>query len=276
MGRFQTESLAMTPDSASLEPLTEGDYDELHQLLDDVRARDDETPQWEFFEGALAALVSCRREIQPSEHLLVLLNMERTASQPYAPFADEAQFLQFADLWLRRLAEVTAAITTEANSQDEEVPYLPKIQDLRSAVAALTPRQRAELGEGFVPALAQIWAIGFMYVVESWPQEWVVPCGLSRETTNFFNEAMQSIVDLTEDDPEPPSAASAPATEHPGVSERRQDDVAKALWAVVDLCALWQQVGPRIEIVRRSPSAGRNDPCPCGSGKKYKKCCGAG
>ena len=23
------------------------------------------------------------------------------------------------------------------------------------------------------------------------------------------------------------------------------------------------------------PHAGRNDPCPCGSGKKYKKCCGA-
>ncbi|MHB8782865.1 MAG: SEC-C metal-binding domain-containing protein [Desulfobacteria bacterium] len=21
---------------------------------------------------------------------------------------------------------------------------------------------------------------------------------------------------------------------------------------------------------------GRNDPCPCGSGKKYKKCCGQG
>jgi SEC-C motif domain protein len=24
------------------------------------------------------------------------------------------------------------------------------------------------------------------------------------------------------------------------------------------------------------PQAGRNDPCPCGSGKKYKRCCGAG
>ncbi|GHS94410.1 hypothetical protein AGMMS50239_18080 [Bacteroidia bacterium] len=23
------------------------------------------------------------------------------------------------------------------------------------------------------------------------------------------------------------------------------------------------------------PKSGRNDPCPCGSGKKYKKCCGA-
>lgn len=28
--------------------------------------------------------------------------------------------------------------------------------------------------------------------------------------------------------------------------------------------------------VQDQPKAGRNDPCPCGSGKKYKKCCGAG
>ena len=26
----------------------------------------------------------------------------------------------------------------------------------------------------------------------------------------------------------------------------------------------------------QGPKVGRNDPCPCGSGKKYKKCCGAG
>ena len=25
---------------------------------------------------------------------------------------------------------------------------------------------------------------------------------------------------------------------------------------------------------REAPKVGRNDPCPCGSGKKYKKCCG--
>ncbi|GAB1477237.1 preprotein translocase subunit SecA [Bacillota bacterium] len=29
------------------------------------------------------------------------------------------------------------------------------------------------------------------------------------------------------------------------------------------------------ETVRKQASVGRNDPCPCGSGKKYKKCCGA-
>ena len=26
---------------------------------------------------------------------------------------------------------------------------------------------------------------------------------------------------------------------------------------------------------REHPKVGRNDPCPCGSGKKFKKCCGA-
>ncbi|MBR3220640.1 MAG: YchJ family protein [Kiritimatiellae bacterium] len=29
-------------------------------------------------------------------------------------------------------------------------------------------------------------------------------------------------------------------------------------------------------IVREEPKIGRNDLCPCGSGKKYKKCCGRG
>jgi preprotein translocase subunit SecA len=28
-------------------------------------------------------------------------------------------------------------------------------------------------------------------------------------------------------------------------------------------------------VVRKDKKVGRNEPCPCGSGKKYKKCCGA-
>ena len=29
------------------------------------------------------------------------------------------------------------------------------------------------------------------------------------------------------------------------------------------------------QVKHETPKAGRNDPCPCGSGKKFKKCCGA-
>ena len=40
-------------------------------------------------------------------------------------------------------------------------------------------------------------------------------------------------------------------------------------WFFVD----GQGVMPK-QYVRPEPKVGRNDPCPCGSGKKYKKCCG--
>ena len=33
-------------------------------------------------------------------------------------------------------------------------------------------------------------------------------------------------------------------------------------------------IGPAPER-REAPKVGRNEPCPCGSGKKFKKCCGA-
>ncbi len=35
-----------------------------------------------------------------------------------------------------------------------------------------------------------------------------------------------------------------------------------------------RQEGPRRPVQREEKKVGRNEPCPCGSGKKYKKCCG--
>lgn len=40
-------------------------------------------------------------------------------------------------------------------------------------------------------------------------------------------------------------------------------------WYFVD----GEMVAPETEV-HQSPKVGRNDPCPCGSGKKFKKCCG--
>jgi preprotein translocase subunit SecA len=37
-----------------------------------------------------------------------------------------------------------------------------------------------------------------------------------------------------------------------------------------------KEAAPKKPVVRKAEKVGRNDPCPCGSGKKYKKCCGAG
>ena len=38
-----------------------------------------------------------------------------------------------------------------------------------------------------------------------------------------------------------------------------------------------EEAGVAVEQYKRdTKKIGRNDPCPCGSGKKYKKCCGKG
>ena len=40
-----------------------------------------------------------------------------------------------------------------------------------------------------------------------------------------------------------------------------------------DSCLLTPDSSPRTPSVRSSPKIGRNEPCPCGSGRKYKRCC---
>ena len=45
---------------------------------------------------------------------------------------------------------------------------------------------------------------------------------------------------------------------------------------LVQIHDYWQVVREPPPTVRReAPKVGRNDPCPCGSGKKFKQCCGA-
>jgi uncharacterized protein len=48
-----------------------------------------------------------------------------------------------------------------------------------------------------------------------------------------------------------------------------------ACFAVQDLRLWFVDHSPRTEPRRVAPTPGRNDPCPCGSGRKFKKCCGA-
>jgi uncharacterized protein len=45
---------------------------------------------------------------------------------------------------------------------------------------------------------------------------------------------------------------------------------------VADLQDLTREQRYKVDTVKReTPKVGRNDPCPCGSGKKFKQCHGA-
>ncbi len=52
--------------------------------------------------------------------------------------------------------------------------------------------------------------------------------------------------------------------------ERSRFRRAEGRWVYLD----GEMVKPK-PMVREEPKVGRNSPCPCGSGQKFKKCCGA-
>ena len=72
--------------------------------------------------------------------------------------------------------------------------------------------------------------------------------------------------------------AGEDSIEHHEVSTFRKDEAGQ--WFFVDGDAETRREGevisaPQVTIKRDKPKQGRNDVCLCGSGKKFKKCCGA-
>jgi uncharacterized protein len=244
-------------------------FDALDDILDDLRTRYDETPQWEFCEGFMVALICCRRATPESEWMPVLLGL----GDEGAGFSDEAQKIKFLQLWQQRFDEVKKALDTDIKALDEDEAYAPEIMDVRGAIAALPAEERDAIPSEEIPAFAQVWALGFMFAVENWPDEWTPP--KDKETAKWHDDSLQALVALTEDDTDEPTLSALSEDGPPSVSKARLNAYGEALWAVYDLREIWRNMGPRVVPVVKEATPGRNDVCSCGSGKKYKKCCGA-
>jgi len=265
--------------------VTADQFDEIDAILDEMRSRFDETPQWEFCEGFLAALICCRRPIPQAEYLDVLLGVaedgddivvvsdDASAADGGGSFADAAQRARFLQIWDQRWAEVLAALDTPIESLEDAMAYHPEVMDVRGAMAELSEAERAELPDEALPAFGQVWALGFMYAVEAWPEEWTEPS--DKKAAKWHDVALQAIVALTEDDEGEPELSPFSEDGPPSMSKARLNAFADAVWSVYDLREIWRGIGPRVETLRRVDVPGRNDPCYCGSGKKYKKCHGA-
>ena len=270
-------TLTDMPDAPEL--LGPDDFDAIDTILDDLRTRDDEIPQWEFCEGFMVALICTRRAIPPQEYWPLLLSDDalppdaNTPMQAQTLFTDAIQQQRFFDLWSRRWDEIVASLDAKVEALDDERTYQPEVLDTRGAIAALPAEERADMEGEAIPSFAQIWALGFMFAVENWPEEWAAP--RDKEAAQWLDEALQSIVALTEDDTGKPEISMFSEDGPPSISQARVDAFGSAIWAVYDLRQLWRSLGPRVETIRKADEPGRNDPCPCGSGKKYKKCHGA-
>ena len=260
--------------------LSNDQLEELDNLLDELRTRGDEIPQWEFCDGFLTALVCTRRPIAAAEYMPMLLGdgeaLQVAEGQPLPKldvFKDEAQQARFMELFELRMAEVRGQLDADIKSLADDAAFQPEALDTRGAIAMLPEAEQAELEGEEVPSFSQVWALGFMFVVENWADEWAAP--RDKEAAQMLDAAMEFIVNLTEDDTDEPALNLYEESGPASTSQERVDAFGEAIWAVYDLYRLWKSMGPRQETIVKGEQPGRNDPCPCGSGKKFKKCHGA-
>jgi uncharacterized protein len=244
-------------------PLGTEDFEAQDALLDQLREKVEDTPDWEFCEGFLAALVCCRRPIEPQDYWPALLG------EGFAPMAH----MEFVLRWQRRWREVAQGLDAEVDTLEDPRAYQPELLDMRGAVLALPEGERGDTAVDDLPYFAETWAHGFMHAVQTWSEEWGLP--RDREAADMVREALAAIEALTAPDTGKPAVSMYSEDGPPSVSDRRIDEFGKAVWSVYDLRQVWKSLGPRVVSVRKEAEPGRNDPCPCGSGKKYKKCCGA-
>jgi uncharacterized protein len=253
-------------------------FDELDSILDELRTRYDETPQWEFCEGFMAAVICSRRPIPVDEYLSALLGTpaegEAADAEDGGSFASETQKSRFLALWNQRWTEVATALDAEVDSLEDDNCYHPEVLDIRGAVAAMPADEQAAFKQEDLPAFAQVWALGFMFAVEYWPEDWQAP--RDKDAAKWLDGALEAVVAMTEDDTAVAEVSPLSEDGPPSTSIARLNAFGEAIWAVYDLRELWKSMGPRVETVRATATPGRNDPCFCGSGKKYKKCHGAG
>ena len=71
-----------------------------------------------------------------------------------------------------------------------------------------------------------------------------------------------------------------PASRPPEIKPELRDELLQTM--IVALTQIYRYFAPRrqsiasVPLRRQGPKVGRNDPCPCKSGRKYKHCCAAG
>jgi uncharacterized protein len=262
--------------SGSAQPLSASEFSELEALLDQLRLRLKLTPHWEFCEGFMAALVCCRRRMEPEEYLPVLLTMDGARLPLDLVFQQPALQQRFLQLWTRRWEEIAEALDRKISALDDPGAYQPEVLDMRAAKAVHSASLQTAVVDRHQPAFGQLWALGFMSAVNAWPEEWAGP--RNKAAKHWRRTTLDLLQALTLDDTDTPTLSAFADEEGgpPTVSVRRMTAFGDAIWAVYNMRDTWRQLGPRVETVRVAPPPGRNEPCHCGSGKKFKKCCGCG
>jgi uncharacterized protein len=226
------------------EALTDSEYDRLAGVLE--RMSGERAMSLEMVDGFFAALICSPDLVPPSEYLPEIWGGEL----PGEAFSDREELQKFLDLMMRHWNAVVHAL----HEEDQFWPLL------------------AEEENGVVHA--NDWAHGFLRGMELRRGNW-------SELLDDEKHAGLLVPILALAHEHHPDAEMRPYKE-PMSTERREQliaGVAASVPAIYRYFASRRRVAMRTVTESRThrrpePKVGRNEPCPCGSGQKFKRCCG--
>lgn len=225
-------------------PLNEKELEELTALLEALPSAD--KMNLEMVDGYFAATIVGPEHPPASDYLPPVYGLQAGDETP--PFDDATKSARIGEL-LQRHWQTMAAQLFRLLEQDEV--YVPIM---------------AEDEQG--NARGNDWAIGFLKGTERRYDVWQE---LYEDDDEGLLTPMLLLAHEEADDPE---------VRTPPISDGRRasllDDMAWNVTLINRYYADHRLTGgkPREPFRRNGAKVGRNEPCPCGSGKKYKQCCG--
>ena len=261
MNEFLSWNLLHNRPQTAQPRLSDAEIDELFELMADP-SLDDGVMTIDMADGYLTAIAVCPTPVPVHDWL------EDIFAQPTLPLShDPARQQRLLQLLLHRWADIQAALAVRPSQATVDNLYKPLSSELQEG-ECITPYQLGVHGERMGEWELKDWAEGFRRAVEA-DEDWVV---------------------MTED----PKASGmlAPVVlyalgfnpDRPGFQlETESKELFPRLVASVYAMRDWwrghrrtQGANPfTLPHLRAAPKVGRNELCPCGSGKKFKKCCGA-
>ncbi len=230
-------------------PLSDEEIEELDQfLLSD--ATSDEAMMLDMLDGSLTAIVIGPTTILPSQWLPGIWGPSEDDAPEYESM-EQAQRIM--ELIMRHMNGIVGTMQQDPDAFD---PLL------NSMTYGDDPREYMD---------GEMWAYGFMDGIELCREGWqpLFDDPAAKETLRPIY--LLGAEDLAEEE--------KALTRWPKEREKLTKQIAASVAAIYRFWLLRRQAVHESMVaatVRRGePKVGRNDPCPCGSGKKFKKCCGA-
>jgi uncharacterized protein len=231
----------------SPEPLTDAELDRLSGTL--ARFSNERGMNLEELDGFLAALVCGPELVLPSEYLSEICGRDLRVE---GAAVDPSEVQDFLSLLLRHWNVIADTL----HSGDV---YLPLLLCDENGVSH-----------------ANDWAQGFVRGMQVRPGDW----SLLVDDQDHGGSLVPIFVLAHEHDPDP----SMRPYQAPISAEQREELIAGAAAGVMKIYDYFEAsrlleaepIQTDTTFRRESPKIGRNEPCPCGSGKKFKRCCGKG